>query len=106
VPGNHDLPFEFAPNVAASMAPKNVIFLEKDGVTLNSVRFYAFPVRRCGFLKNPPCPGVIYGCGKQGITARTPSPKERFSTVKYQANIILNLSLTTATKWWKCVVKN
>jgi predicted phosphohydrolase len=45
VPGNHDLPFKFAPNVAASMMPKNVIFLEEDGITLDGVRFYALPVR-------------------------------------------------------------
>ncbi|MDR2086493.1 MAG: metallophosphoesterase [Dysgonamonadaceae bacterium] len=45
VPGNHDLPFEFAPDFAKSMVPQNVIFLEDDGVTLDGVRFYSLPVR-------------------------------------------------------------
>jgi Icc-related predicted phosphoesterase len=45
VPGNHDLPFEFAPDIAANMVPKNVIFLEEDGITLNGMRFYALPAR-------------------------------------------------------------
>ncbi|MDR1895535.1 MAG: metallophosphoesterase [Prevotellaceae bacterium] len=45
VPGNHDLPFEFAPDFAKSMVPENVIFLENESVTLNGIRFYSLPVR-------------------------------------------------------------
>jgi predicted phosphohydrolase len=45
VSGNHDLPFEFAPDLAKSMVPKNVVYLENDGITLNGIRFYSLPVR-------------------------------------------------------------
>ena len=45
VPGNHDLPFEFAPDLAKNMAPKNVTFLENEDVTTDGIRFYSLPAR-------------------------------------------------------------
>jgi predicted phosphohydrolase len=45
VPGNHDMPFEFAPELAESMIPDNVIFLENSGVTLDGIHFYSLPAR-------------------------------------------------------------
>jgi predicted phosphohydrolase len=45
VAGNHDLPFEFAPDLAKNMVPENVIFLENEGVTVEGVHFYALPAR-------------------------------------------------------------
>jgi Icc-related predicted phosphoesterase len=45
VPGNHDLPFEFAPNLAKNMVSENVIFLENEGVTIEGVHYYSLPAR-------------------------------------------------------------
>jgi Icc-related predicted phosphoesterase len=45
VPGNHDLPFEFAPEYAASRLPAGITFIEQGGVTWDGIRFYVLPAR-------------------------------------------------------------
>jgi predicted phosphohydrolase len=45
VSGNHDLPFEFAPELAEGMVPENIIHLENRGVMINGVHYYSLPVR-------------------------------------------------------------
>ncbi|GHT19016.1 hypothetical protein AGMMS4957_02370 [Bacteroidia bacterium] len=45
VPGNHDLPFEFSPEFAVRMVPRNVTFIEQGEITLDGIRFYVLPVR-------------------------------------------------------------
>jgi Icc-related predicted phosphoesterase len=45
VPGNHDLPFDIAPEYAARYIPDGVIFIENGGVILDGVHFYVLPVR-------------------------------------------------------------
>ena len=46
VPGNHDLPFDIAPEYAAAKyIPDGVTFIENGGVTLGGVSFYVLPVR-------------------------------------------------------------
>ena len=45
VPGNHDLPFDIAPQHAAGYIPQGVTFIENGGVMLGGVHFYVLPVR-------------------------------------------------------------
>jgi predicted phosphodiesterase len=45
VPGNHDLPFEFAPELAKRMIPKNIIFKEEGKIVMGDICFYVLPAR-------------------------------------------------------------
>jgi Icc-related predicted phosphoesterase len=45
VPGNHDLPFELAPEYAASRLPAGITYIEQGSTILEGIRFYVLPVR-------------------------------------------------------------
>jgi predicted phosphodiesterase len=45
VPGNHDLPFDLSPNMAAHMIPTGITYVENGAVMLDSIRFYVLPAR-------------------------------------------------------------
>jgi Icc-related predicted phosphoesterase len=45
VPGNHDLPFEFAPEYAASRLPAGIKYIEQGRIAWEGIRFYILPAR-------------------------------------------------------------
>jgi Icc-related predicted phosphoesterase len=45
VPGNHDLPFEFAPEYAASRLPKAITCIEQGGIVWEGIRLFVLPAR-------------------------------------------------------------
>lgn len=47
VPGNHDLFFELYPNDAKKLIPKNVVWLENNGIEYDEIYFHSLPARPC-----------------------------------------------------------
>ena len=45
VPGNHDLPFEFVPEYAASRLPKGISYIEQGEIIWEGIKFYILPAR-------------------------------------------------------------
>lgn len=45
VPGNHDLFFDLYPNKAKDLVPKNVVWLENNGIVYDGIYFYSFSAR-------------------------------------------------------------
>jgi predicted phosphohydrolase len=45
VPGNHDLPFEFAPDLAKKMIPEDIIFVDEGKIVIDDICFYVLTVR-------------------------------------------------------------
>jgi predicted phosphohydrolase len=45
VPGNHDLPFEFAPDLAKEMIPENIIFVDEGKIVMDDICFYVLTAR-------------------------------------------------------------
>lgn len=46
IAGNHDWLFETQPNLAKSLVPDNVIYLEDSGVEIDGIYFYGTPVQK------------------------------------------------------------
>jgi Icc-related predicted phosphoesterase len=45
VPGNHDLPFEFVPEYAASRLPADITYIEQGSTIWEGIQFYVLPAR-------------------------------------------------------------
>ena len=51
VPGNHDRIFDTNPDMARTLIPDGVIYLENDGLEFDGIKFYSVPARP--YLKTP-----------------------------------------------------
>ena len=45
VPGNHDRIFDTNPDMARTLIPDGVIYLENDGLEFDGIKFYSVPAR-------------------------------------------------------------